>query len=69
MQPTHPPGSAGLPLEPYLSYIGEERWPYAFAWRTLTDAGALEGALVTLSFPATQVSPRLAPHDAAAVTV
>ena len=40
MQPTHPPGSAGLPLEPYLSYIGEERWPHAFAWRTLTDAGA-----------------------------
>lgn len=40
MQPTHPPGNAGLPLEPYLSCIGEERWPYAFAWRTLTDAGA-----------------------------
>ena len=40
MQPTHPPGSAGLPNEPYLSYIGEERWPYAFAWRTLVDAGA-----------------------------
>jgi predicted amidohydrolase YtcJ len=40
MQPTHPPGSAGLPLEPYLSYIGEDRWPYAFAWRTLVDAGA-----------------------------
>ena len=40
MQPTHPPGSAGLPLEPYLSYIGEARWPYAFAWRTLTEAGA-----------------------------
>ncbi|OCP36203.1 amidohydrolase [Ensifer sp. LC163] len=40
MQPTHPPGSAGLPLEPYLSRIGEARWPYAFAWRTLTDAGA-----------------------------
>ena len=40
MQPTHPPGSAGLPLEPYLSYIGEARWPYAFAWRTLVDAGA-----------------------------
>ena len=40
MQPTHPPGSAGLPVEPYLSYIGEERWPYAFAWRTLVDAGA-----------------------------
>lgn len=40
MQPTHPPGSAGLPLEPYLSYIGEARWPFAFAWRTLVDAGA-----------------------------
>lgn len=40
MQPTHPPGSAGLPLEPYLSFIGEERWPYAFAWKTLVDAGA-----------------------------
>lgn len=37
MQPTHPPGSAGLPLEPYLSRIGEQRWPYAFAWRTLAD--------------------------------
>ncbi len=40
MQPTHPPGSAGLPLEPYLTYIGRERWPYAFAWKALVDAGA-----------------------------
>ena len=40
MQPTHPPGSAGLPLEPYLSRIGEKRWSYAFAWRTLADLGA-----------------------------
>ncbi|MFN3636645.1 MAG: amidohydrolase, partial [Rhizobium rhizophilum] len=40
MQPTHPPGSAGLPLEPYLTYVGRERWPYAFAWKTLADAGA-----------------------------
>ncbi|CAN7654364.1 amidohydrolase [Pararhizobium sp. LjRoot255] len=39
MQPTHPPGSAGLPLEPYLSRIGEQRWPHAFAWRTLADLG------------------------------
>lgn len=39
MQPTHPPGSAGLPLEPYLSRIGEPRWPHAFAWRTLADLG------------------------------
>ncbi|MBU2327368.1 MAG: amidohydrolase [Alphaproteobacteria bacterium] len=40
MQPTHPPGSAGLPLEPYLTFIGRGRWPYAFAWKTLVDAGA-----------------------------
>nr|WP_299497757.1 amidohydrolase [uncultured Rhizobium sp.] len=40
MQPTHPPGSAGLPLEPYLTYIGEDRWQYAFAWKLLVDAGA-----------------------------
>lgn len=37
MQPTHPPGSAGLPLEPSLSRIGEKRLPYAFAWRALAD--------------------------------
>ncbi|WP_027350583.1 amidohydrolase [Halotalea alkalilenta] len=40
MQPVHSPGSAGLPLEPYLRDIGEERWAYAFAWRMLKDAGA-----------------------------
>ncbi|MBO3762132.1 amidohydrolase [Ciceribacter sp. L1K22] len=40
MQPTHPPGSAGLPLEPYLTYIGRERWSQAFAWKALKDAGA-----------------------------
>ena len=27
MQPTHPPGSAGLPLEPYLSRIGPSAGP------------------------------------------
>lgn len=40
MQPPHPPGSAGLPLEPTISRIGEQRWPYAYAWRTLAEAGA-----------------------------
>ena len=40
MQPPHPPGCHGLPLEPYLSRIGEQRWPYAFAWKALRDAGA-----------------------------
>ena len=40
MQPPHPPGCHGLPLEPYLSKIGEARWPYAFAWKALREAGA-----------------------------
>ena len=40
MQPPHPPGNHGLPLEPYLTRIGERRWPYAFAWKALREAGA-----------------------------
>ncbi len=40
MQPPHPPGNHGLPLEPYLSRIGEARWPLAFAWKALREAGA-----------------------------
>ncbi|WP_373504261.1 amidohydrolase [Aestuariivirga sp.] len=40
MQPPHPPGNHGLPLEPYLSRIGEARWQYAFAWKALREAGA-----------------------------
>ena len=40
MQPTHAPGAAGVPLEPTLSRLGRERWPHAFALRTLADAGA-----------------------------
>lgn len=40
MQPPHPPGSAGLPLEPTVSRIGRARWAQAYAWRTLKEAGA-----------------------------
>lgn len=40
MQPPHPPGCSGLPLEPTVSRIGRERWPLSYAWRTLKDAGA-----------------------------
>jgi len=40
MQPPHPPGSMGLPLEPTVSRIGRKRWPLAYAWRTLKNAGA-----------------------------
>ena len=40
MQPPHPPGSMGLPLEPTVSRIGRHRWPLSYAWRTLKKAGA-----------------------------
>jgi predicted amidohydrolase YtcJ len=40
MQPRHCPGTLGLPLEPILSSLGPERWPYAYAWKTLREAGA-----------------------------
>ena len=31
MQPPHPPGSMGLPLEPTVSRIGRKRWPLSYA--------------------------------------
>jgi hypothetical protein len=40
MQPPHPPGCAGVPLEPTVSRIGRDRWPVSYAWRTLKNAGA-----------------------------
>ncbi|UVK47191.1 amidohydrolase [Mesorhizobium sp. AR07] len=40
MQPPHPPGTMGLPLEPTVSRIGASRWPLSYAWRTLKNAGA-----------------------------
>jgi predicted amidohydrolase YtcJ len=40
MQPPHPPGTMGLPLEPTISLIGDKRWAYSYAWQTLREAGA-----------------------------
>lgn len=40
MQPSHPPGAMDFPLEPTISVIGRERWPYSYAWRSLKEAGA-----------------------------
>ena len=40
VQPPHPPGSHGLPLEPTISRIGENKWPLAYAWNDLRAAGA-----------------------------
>jgi predicted amidohydrolase YtcJ len=40
MQPPHPPGNHGMPLEPTVSRIGTAKWPLAYAWNTLRNAGA-----------------------------
>ena len=62
MQPVHAPGMAGLPLEPTVSRIGTARWPYAYAWQTLRNAGA------RLSFatdwPVSPIDPLLAIESA-----
>lgn len=61
-QPTHPPGNAGLPLESYLSFIGRDRWPLAFAWRTLADAGA--EIVFATDWPVSPLDPMGCIHDA-----
>lgn len=40
MQPLHPPSPLLFPEKPTLDRIGAKRLPYAYAWRTLKDAGA-----------------------------
>lgn len=40
MQPVHVPGGSCFPMEPTATRIGEHRWQYAYAWRTLKEAGA-----------------------------
>lgn len=62
MQPVHPPGSAGLPLEPTTSIMGSARWPTAFPWRMIRDRD------VPLAFgtdwPVSPLSPLYAIHCA-----
>lgn len=62
MQPVHPPGSAGLPLEPTTTIMGRARWDTAFAWRMIRDRD------VPLAFgtdwPVSPLSPLYAIHCA-----
>ena len=62
MQPVHPPGSAGLPLEPTTTIMGRARWGTAFPWRMIRDRG------VPLAFgtdwPVSPISPLHAIHCA-----
>ncbi|MFX0544312.1 amidohydrolase [Roseovarius sp. S1116L3] len=62
MQPVHPPGSAGLPLEPTTTIMGRARWDTAFPWRMIRARG------VPLAFgtdwPVSPLSPLYAIHCA-----
>jgi predicted amidohydrolase YtcJ len=62
MQPPHPPGTMGLPLEPTLSRIGRARWPDAFAWRTLKSAGA--HVVFASDWPVSAIDPLAGIHAA-----
>lgn len=62
MQPVHPPGSSGLPLEPTISIMGRARWKDTFPWTAIAGAG------VPLAFgtdwPTAPLSPFNAIHAA-----
>ncbi|MBE3639300.1 amidohydrolase [Mangrovicoccus algicola] len=64
MQPVHPPGSSGLPLEPTVSIMGRARWGDTFPWAAIARAG------VPLAFgtdwPTAPLSPFNAIHAALA---
>lgn len=55
MQPPHPPGAMDFPLEPWVSHVGEERWPWSF------PVGFLRGEGVPIAFasdwPVSDVNP------------
>jgi predicted amidohydrolase YtcJ len=57
MQPPHPPGNAGLPLEPTVSRIGRDKWRLAYAWRTLKQAGA--HVVFASDWPVSPIDPML----------
>ena len=62
MQPVHPPGSAGLPLEPTISIMGRNRWRDTFPWARLKSAGV--GLAFGTDWPVSPLSPMVAIHAA-----
>ena len=62
MQPVHPPGLAGLPLEPTVSIMGPSRWKDTFAWRAIKDQGVV--VAFGTDWPVSPLSPLHALHCA-----
>ena len=55
MQPVHPPGSDGLPLEPELSKIGKNRFNEAYAWKSIKTSGSV--VIFSTDWPVSNVDP------------
>ena len=62
MQPVHPPGLAGLPLEPTVSIMGQARWKDTFPWRAIKDQGVV--LAYGTDWPVSPLSPLHALHCA-----
>lgn len=62
MQPVHYPGGTCFPAEPTTDKIGEDRWEYAYAWRTMKNSGAT--VVFASDWPVSPVSPFQCIQDA-----
>ena len=62
MQPPHPPGQCGLPLEPTISRIGRKNWPRAYAWRRMLNSGI--PLILSSDWPVSSVNPWQSIHSA-----
>lgn len=62
MQPPHPPGQCGLPLEPTISRIGRRNWPRAYAWRRMLETGI--PLILSSDWPVSSVNPWQSIHSA-----
>lgn len=62
MQPPHPPGQCGLPLEPTLARIGREHLARAYAWRRIRDLGV--PLILSTDWPVSSVNPWASIHSA-----
>jgi predicted amidohydrolase YtcJ len=62
MQPPHPPGQCGLPLEPTISRIGKTNWPRAYAWRRMLDTDI--PLILSSDWPVSSVNPWQSIHSA-----
>ncbi len=62
MQPPHPPGQCGLPLEPTISRIGKKNWPRAYAWRRMLNTGI--PLILSSDWPVSSVNPWQSIHSA-----